>query len=83
MASIFKDRREAGRVLAQVVRRELDEALSAEDAIVLGLPRGGVPVAFEVARELNLRLMFWWSVSWEFPARKSWRWARLPAGASW
>jgi putative phosphoribosyl transferase len=40
--------------------KELAEALSAydgrEDTIVLGLPRGGVPVAFEVAQRLNLPL---------------------------
>lgn len=48
----FWDRREAGRVLAQVVRKLHDM----NDAIVLGLPRGGVPVAFEVARKLSLPL---------------------------
>jgi predicted phosphoribosyltransferase len=39
-----------------MVRDELREVLTAENAIVLGLPRGGVPVAFEVARELRLPL---------------------------
>lgn len=56
MVIIFQDRRQAGRALAQVVRDELYEEPGAEDAIVLGLPRGGVPVAFEVARELRLPL---------------------------
>lgn len=56
MVIIFQDRRHAGRALAQVVRAELAKELSAEDAIVLGLPRGGVPVAFEVACELHLPL---------------------------
>ena len=45
---IFRDRREAG--------RELGRALGAyghrSDVLVLGLPRGGVPVAFEVAKIL-------------------------------
>jgi len=37
--------------------RAVGEALSeGEDSIVLGLPRGGVPVAYEVAREWNLPL---------------------------
>ncbi len=56
MIVIFQDRRHAGRALAQIVREECAEELNAGDAIVLGLPRGGVPVAFEVARELHLPL---------------------------
>ncbi len=42
----FADRREAGRKLAQ----ELSGYTDREDVVVLGLPRGGVPVAFEVAK---------------------------------
>ena len=49
----FRDRREAGRHLAEVVRRA---DLGGGDAVVLGLPRGGVPVAFEVARGLDAPL---------------------------
>jgi putative phosphoribosyl transferase len=49
---IFHDRREAGRKLAQLLRSTPIE----RDAVVLGLPRGGVPVAYEVARELRLPL---------------------------
>ncbi len=47
---IFHDRREAGRALARALR-QLSDLL---DAAVLALPRGGVPVAVEVARELHL-----------------------------
>jgi len=43
----YLDRRDAGRQLAGVVR-----ALAPKDPIVLGLARGGVPVAYEVARTL-------------------------------
>lgn len=46
------DRREAGRLLA----RELERFSRRGDAVVLGLPRGGVVVAFEVAKALDLPL---------------------------
>lgn len=49
--SRFADRRDAGRQLADVVG-----ALSLGDAVVLGLPRGGVPVAAEVARAIRAPL---------------------------
>jgi predicted phosphoribosyltransferase len=49
---MFKDRRDAGRKLAQIVAKQHD----LDNAIVLGLPRGGVPVAYEVACKLNLPL---------------------------
>ncbi|HZZ38720.1 MAG TPA: phosphoribosyltransferase family protein [Acidobacteriaceae bacterium] len=52
MMNVFEDRRHAGRALAHAVREQLDTA----GAIVLGLPRGGVPVAFEVAWALHLPL---------------------------
>jgi putative phosphoribosyl transferase len=49
---LFKDRKHAGRVLARDLRQYSGRA----DVIVLALPRGGVPVAFEVARALNAPL---------------------------
>jgi len=48
---IFIDRRDAGRQLADAARR-----FATEQPVVLGLPRGGVPVAFEVADELDAPL---------------------------
>lgn len=45
---IFQDRAHAGRLLAKSLLKYKDE-----DPIVLGLPRGGVPVAAEIARALN------------------------------
>jgi erythromycin esterase-like protein/predicted phosphoribosyltransferase len=48
----FRDRTDAGRVLARRLRHYAGRA----DVIVLGLPRGGVPVAYEVARELGAPL---------------------------
>ncbi|MFP5226078.1 MAG: phosphoribosyltransferase [Acidobacteriota bacterium] len=56
MIVLFEDRAHAGRALAQAVREECADDLTQGDAIVLGLPRGGVPVAFEVARGLHLPL---------------------------
>ncbi len=43
----FKDRRDAGRRLAEHLRAYATR----DDVVVLALPRGGVPVAFEVARQ--------------------------------
>ncbi len=48
---IFESRADAGRRLAERLTRYADE-----DPIVLGLPRGGVPVAAEIARSLGAPL---------------------------
>jgi predicted phosphoribosyltransferase len=47
----FRDRRDAGRELAPLVRD-----VAGDDPLVLALPRGGVPVAFEVAEALDAPL---------------------------
>ena len=47
----FHDRREAGQRLAEVMGH-----FAAEHPLVLALPRGGVPVAFEIARALDAPL---------------------------
>jgi predicted phosphoribosyltransferase len=55
----FQDRRDAGRILARAIQeagQESDLARDWQDGIVLGLPRGGVPVAYEVAHALDLPL---------------------------
>ena len=49
---MFVDRRDAGLRLGERLRG----LPGAEDAVVLGLPRGGVPVAFQVARALGVPL---------------------------
>ncbi len=48
----FENRREAGRELAALLR----EYAGRDDVTVLALPRGGVPVAYEVARALGAPL---------------------------
>jgi putative phosphoribosyl transferase len=49
---MFRNRSEAGQLLAKKLASYADR----NDTIVLGLPRGGVPVAFEIAQELHLPL---------------------------
>jgi putative phosphoribosyl transferase len=49
---IFRDRTHAGELLAESLMKYADR----KDVIVLGLPRGGVPVAYEVAKRLHAPL---------------------------
>lgn len=48
----FRDRREAGQRLAEALKAHANR----DDVVVLALPRGGVPVAFEVAQALRVPL---------------------------
>jgi putative phosphoribosyl transferase len=52
MRTTFRDRSEAGELLA----KQLPHYKRMADAIVLALPRGGVPVGFEIATKLDLPL---------------------------
>src|SRR5260221_5485941 len=49
---VFRDRRDAGRVLAGL----LEHYRGRDDVVVLGLPRGGEPVAYEIATALDAPL---------------------------
>jgi len=51
-AMLFRDRIEAGQVLA----KSLNQYAGRSDVLVLALPRGGVPIAFEVAQALHVPL---------------------------
>ena len=52
MERAFPNRAEAGRLLAEKLENYVDRS----DVVVLGLPRGGVPVAYEVAQRLGAPL---------------------------
>ncbi len=49
---IFTDRVQAGRMLAERLKAHANR----KDVTVLGIPRGGVPVAFEIAETLGVQL---------------------------
>lgn len=49
---LFRNRAHAGKLLAEALMRHADN----KEVLVLGLPRGGVPVAHEVARRLHVPL---------------------------
>lgn len=53
---VYQDRRVAGRILAEAVNESIRADPDLAPALVFGLPRGGVPVAFEVAKLCNLPL---------------------------
>src|SRR6266487_4747573 len=50
--TLYRDRIEAGRILATM----LTAYANRNDVLVLALPRGGVPIAFEVAKALHVPL---------------------------
>jgi putative phosphoribosyl transferase len=52
VSAYFHDRTEAGQLLGRELRKYAGRA----DVLVLALPRGGVPVGFQVANELKARL---------------------------
>src|SRR5205809_5504266 len=52
MERVFENRTEAGQLLAE----KLGDYADRDDVIVLGLPRGGVPVAYEIAKRLHAPL---------------------------
>ncbi|MER9792305.1 hypothetical protein [Mesorhizobium sp. M0213] len=72
MAIIFSDRREAGRQLAG----ELVRFAGRDDVIVLALPRGGVPVGYEVAQALKAPLDVFVVRKLGVPGHENWPWGR-------
>ncbi|WP_024791057.1 MULTISPECIES: phosphoribosyltransferase [unclassified Lebetimonas] len=49
---MFKNRVEAGKLLAKEIKKLKEEGLIT-DPVVVALPRGGIPVAAEIAKEIN------------------------------
>src|SRR3989338_4384981 len=52
MIQNYSNREEAGKILAKLLHSYAGQ----KDALVLALPRGGVPVAYEIAKALHLPL---------------------------
>jgi len=68
--ALFLNRAEAGRQLAAVLVRYPFDG----EAIVLALPRGGLPVAFEVAQRLRAPLDIYMVRKIGVPGIPSWPW---------
>jgi len=73
---MFKDRQDAGRQLA----RRLMRYAGREDVIVLGIPRGGVPVAFEIASALQAPLDIFLSRKLGVPGQEELAFGAVAAG---
>jgi putative phosphoribosyl transferase len=75
---IFRDRTEAGRRLAERLRHYAGRS----DVLVLALPRGGVPVAAEVARELGAPLDVFIVRKLGFPGQEELAMGAIASGGS-
>ncbi|WP_281033868.1 phosphoribosyltransferase family protein [Methanohalophilus mahii] len=71
--SIFKNRTDAGRKLA----KKLSAYANRQNVIILALPRGGVPVAYEVARQLGVGMDIFLVRKLGFPGMRNWQWVPL------
>lgn len=72
----YKDRRDAGMVLAQALQHYAKD----NTAIVLALPRGGVPVAYEVAKALHLPLDIFIARKLGFPGHEEFAMGAIASG---
>jgi hypothetical protein len=73
----YQNRTDAGRNLAAWLRTYIDQP----NVIALGLPRGGVPVAHEIAKALRLPLDVFSSGSSACRFIPRWQWAPSPRAA--
>jgi len=72
----FADRNDAGRLLAEKLRNYADR----NDVIVLGIPRGGVPVAYQIASRLHAPLDIYLSRKLGVPGNEELAFGALAAG---
>jgi putative phosphoribosyl transferase len=72
----FQDRRQAGRILAE----RLEPYRGSENLVVLALPRGGVPVGFEVARALQAPLDIFVVRKLGFPGHEEYAMGAIASG---
>ena len=75
---IFRDRTDAGRRLAA----ELSEFAGRSDAIILGIPRGGIAVAHEIARTLHLPMDVFLSHKLGVPGHEELAFGAVAAGGA-
>jgi len=75
---VFQNRTEAGRKLAE----HLHTYANRKDVIVLGIPRGGVPVAFEVAKALHAPLDLFLSRKLGAPGQEELAFGAIAAGGT-
>ncbi|MDP9203170.1 MAG: phosphoribosyltransferase [Gemmatimonadota bacterium] len=76
MPPLFQDRVDAGRHLATALSKYADQP----DLLILALPRGGVPVAFEVARALHAPLDVFLVRKLGFPGHEEFAMGALASG---
>src|SRR3954452_9526298 len=74
----FRDRSEAGRLLAERLRQYAGR----DDVVVLGLPRGGVPVAHEIAQALDAPLEVFVVRKLGIPAREETAFGAIATGGT-
>jgi putative phosphoribosyl transferase len=72
----FRDRQDAGRQLAKLLTKYANH----EDVLVLGIPRGGVPVAFEIATALHAPLDIFLSRKLGVPGQEELAFGAVAAG---
>lgn len=74
----YKDRQEAGTILAEYLENYANQS----NVILLALPRGGVPVAYEIATALNLPLDIFMVRKLGVPDHKEWAMGAIASGGT-